>query len=347
MHWFPKATRRLDRLGIWYGGYAMLTGIVGWLAKQASWLGSLNWAEAALIGLFGSALLMLITTAGLALYRLFNPLPARNPATAEEIADHPGLSEEAIAESLDARIGIIPNNDPTVGSALDRLNGLIGIMGAEALERANQALARLEATSADLQRIEALAKAGREYSEGASAGLLHRLGDAELKLDRLIAYVEQRTGELSDRFANVDAGFAAILDREWNERLFHKLGDEFDRLAAPVMAGGGIASEAEWQRDVKTWRAKLDQWLILADHYAMNARDKILAVPEFIYDRPWPFDEKSLTANQAHRYKEMAVWWQNAQEEKPRIDQCLAAAAFEVPSKKGRTDSPPRLGGDR
>lgn len=236
-------------------------------------------------------------------------------ATAEEIADHPGLSEEAITSLIDHRLPSL--DDYAKHSHLHDHD------------------VKLADLADKIKSVRALAEGGHEAVEA-------RFKQIEDKLDRLIAYAEQRTGELSDRFANVDAGFAAILNREWHRNLFDGLEADFAKISKPIDAGQGIKDNDLWQDKVKQWRGSLDHWLMLADFYAMGTRETVLLIPDHLYDSNWTFDEAPLTANQVHRFKEASIWWMSAKAAKPRVENCLVAAAFQSPSKKGRLDSPPR-----
>lgn len=236
-------------------------------------------------------------------------------ATAEEIADHPGLSEEAIATLIDARL---PSLDDYAKHS------------------------HLHEHDVQLADLADKIKFVRGMAEGGHESVDARFKKIEEKLDRLIAYAEQRTGELSERFANVDNGFAAISNREWHQRLFAELERDFAGLAEPINVKEAISDPGKWQMLVANWRGKLDQWLMIADFYAMNTRENVLMIPEHLYYGKWDLAEDKLTADQVKMFKEVSIWWRSAKAAKPRVDQCLAGAAFEVPSKKGRPDSPPR-----
>lgn len=247
-------------------------------------------------------------------------------AAAHEMQEHDALDEQTIAAMIESRLAQMPVPERQADLATHANLHTHDVKIAELSDRINFV---------------------RDLVEGSHKAQEARFKKIEEKLDQVLAFTENRIGNLSERFANVDAGFNAIYNREWHERLFHRLGEEYERLAVPIKVGGGIPDAADWQRDVKSWRAKLDQWLGIAEYYAMRSSEKILTVPDFVYERPWPFDEAPLTANQVRLYKEMSTMWQLAQDEKPRIDRCLESAAFHGPSKKGRLDAPPRLGEDR
>lgn len=169
----------------------------------------------------------------------------------------------------------------------------------------------------------------------------------EQKLDLLTTYAEHTRTDLRETFDNVDYGFAAILNREWHQRLFSELATAYENLAEPVRSGTGIADDAAWQKQVKRWHVDLEQWLVFADYYAMGAKERITKMNDSMYDGQWTFDEAPLNANQVHRYKEVSILWHNAKEDKPRIDKSFEYAAFHAPSKKGRPDAPPRPNEDQ
>jgi len=167
---------------------------------------------------------------------------------------------------------------------------------------------------------------------------LKEINDRFSKFERLF---ESQRERIDGRLSNIDLGFRAILNREWHQRLFRELGEDFETLAQPIDDGQGLPDAKVWQQAAKRWRGKLDQWLVIADYYAVGTAEAVLSQPEHLYDGEWTFDESVLTANQVHRYKELAIWWHNARESKARVDRCLEQTAFLSPSMKGRLDSPP------
>lgn len=175
----------------------------------------------------------------------------------------------------------------------------------------------------------------------------NQVTDLTKSIQHLKNFLEYTERETQRHFEQVDVGFAALYNREWHQRLFDELGNDYLRIAEPVKAGKGINDGTEWLRSVKSWRGKLDQWLVIAEYYAMGVAKKVLEVPDFLYDGEWGFDEKELTANQAHRFKETAIWWQNAKEQKNRVDKQLEYAAFHAPSQRAKNGSPPRPSEDQ
>lgn len=242
-------------------------------------------------------------------------------AAAHEMEEHDALDEQAISAMIQSHLAQWPQLEQRTDMATH---------------------ADLHAHDEKLAELSGRIDSVRMMVEGSHNSASARLNAIEERLEKLVTYAEQRTGDLSERFASVDLGFAALHNREWHERLFRELGEAYEELAIPVRAGNGITSADNWQRGATAWRAKLHQWLGIADYYAMQAEQKILKVPDFVYEREWPLNEAALTANQVRVYKEMTTIWQNAQEEKPRIDKCFDMAAFHSPSKKGRMESPPR-----
>ncbi|MEZ5734937.1 MAG: hypothetical protein R3E09_03880 [Novosphingobium sp.] len=297
-----------------------MSAAVSWLAKHLTWLGEINWAEAIFIGLFGAAILVFLFTASLALYRLFRPI-AKSPLT----------EKERQSPLVQAEI------ENVVGAKIENALG-------EPKTQIAQVKTIVTELKVELERVEQLSKEAKGHSEAASTTLGAMLSETNKKLDGRIEYFEDRISSLNERFKNVDNGFSAILNREWHERFFKELGEAFDLIAEPVNAGQGIGDDRAWLQSVKDWRGKLDQWLTIVDYYAMGATEKVLKIPDALYDDVWTFDEKPLTANQVHRYKEAAIWWHNAKAAKGRIDRCFSNAAFGSPSRGGgRLDSPPKL----
>ena len=139
---------------------------------------------------------------------------------------------------------------------------------------------------------------------------------------------------------NLDDAFVALRNREWHYQFFADLQRDFEAIAKPVNEGKGVNGE-KWMQAATQWRGLLDRWLVIADYYATNTADTVRKIHDYLYDGEWTFDEKAMTANQVHRYKEVAILWHNAREAKPRVDQCFELAIFHAPSKKGRGDRPP------
>lgn len=247
-------------------------------------------------------------------------------ATAETIEERTGVERSDVESMIDARLEGLPRSD-----------GQADLATQADIHRHDEKLVEVDgAVQIATKSLAALNERMGEIAKGCF-DLEQRWND----------WTAQNTRQVDARFDQVDAGFAAISNREWHLRLFAELARDFDALAGPVDAGLGLIDGEGWLNSLKAWRGKLEQWLVIADYYAMNTRENVLAVPEHLYDGPWTFDEKVLTAHQVHRFKEASIWWMSAKAAKPRVDRCLAAAAFESPSKKGRQDSPPRPSADR
>lgn len=258
-------------------------------------------------------------------------------AAKHEMQEHDALDEKAIAAMIESRLTQLPPPERQTDLATHADLHAHDVKLVELSDR--------------IKFLSDLVEGGHGQQELQFQNVEGRLGeiakgcfDLEQKMN---AWTRQHTDAQESRFENIDLGFAAIYNQEWHERLFRDLGEAYDRLAVPIKAGAGISDADDWQREVKSWRARLHQWLGIVEYYAMRAEEKILKVPDFVYERPWPFDETHLTANQVRLYKEMSAIWQSAQDEKPRIDKCFEMAAFHSPSKKGRLDSPPRPSEDR
>ncbi|MGB3723267.1 MAG: hypothetical protein WA979_10685 [Pacificimonas sp.] len=72
---FGKTDKGVDRLGYWFGFYTLLSGALSWVGNKLAFLSAYGWPEAVLFGLFFSAVLMILVTSSLALWRYFKPLP--------------------------------------------------------------------------------------------------------------------------------------------------------------------------------------------------------------------------------------------------------------------------------
>lgn len=247
-------------------------------------------------------------------------------AAAHEMQEHDALDEQTIAAIIESRLAQIPAPERQTDLATH---------------------ADLHAHDVKIAELSDRVKFVRELVEGSHEAQEARFKKIEDKLDLVVAYAEKRTGELSERFGWIDYGFAAILNREWHERLFTGLGEDFARIAKPIDAKEEILDFARWQMLLTNWRGKLDQWLVIAEYYAMNTRENVLMIPDHLYYGNWSIAEDKLTADQVKMFKEASIWWQSAKAAKPRVDQCLAAAAFESPSKKGQLDTPPRPSANR
>jgi len=306
---FLKIDRAVDRFGYWVGAYTIMSGGFAWLASKMEAL-HIGWAEAVFIGVFVAGGVTLVVSTGLVAWRQFHPLPGQSSPDSTEL-------ERLIDARLQARTDLATHAD---------------------LHRHDEQLVELSERTTFV----------RKMVESGHSGLKARLdeiakGCSDLE-QRWNEWTRQHSNDQEARFDNVDFGFAAIINREWNERLFAELREGFVEIAEPVEAKKPIADAGRWQMLVTNWRSKLDQWLVIADYYAVNTRENVLIVPDHLYYGTWSLAEDRLTADQVKMYKEAAIWRMSAKAAKPRVDRCLAAAAFESPSRKGRSGSPPRIG---
>ena len=148
--------------------------------------------------------------------------------------------------------------------------------------------------------------------------------------------------ETERHFEQVDAGFAALQNRERHQAMFAELRRRFEEIEGPVTEGAGIANGDEWLKSVRNWRRNLEEWLVVAEYYAMGVSDAVRKIPDSAFDTKWEFESAPLSANQVQRYKEVSVLWQNAQDQKRRVDKQLEYAAFHAPSKRAKNGNPPR-----
>jgi hypothetical protein len=198
------------------------------------------------------------------------------------------------------------------------------------------------------------AQAARDYADGVKSAFCSVVTELQLEVNAHREDVLQHQGKIerlfesqADRFDhrldNLDAAFSALANRDWHRRLFRELGEAFEALAKPVDEGQGIANGGAWIQEAKSWRGKLDQWLVIADYYCVGTANRVLTLPEHVYDSDhWNFDEKALTATQVHRFKEVAIWFHNAEEAKPKVDGAFVRALMN-PSRHGRVDAPPKM----
>jgi hypothetical protein len=258
-------------------------------------------------------------------------------AAAHEMEEHDALDEPKIAALIEERIAALPKADARTDLAthadLHRHD--------ESLAKHDDSIRAVRRSVEDLGNL--LGIRFNQVQERVDS-IAKQCADLEATIDR----VRQHDNDaIRGQFEGVDQSFRALQNREWHVRLFGELESQFEEIAKPVDDGKGIADDTAWKRQIKAWRGKLDEWLVIADWYANGASAKILTIPEHVYEGNWTFDETPLTANQVHRFKEAAVWWHNAKEEKARVERALTAAAFDGPSTTRRVDSPPRPIGDR
>ena len=366
---FSRLDPHVQRVSGWLTiGGAILSAIFTVLAKAAPLFQNLNWAGAVLVGIVLALGTMLALGIVLVIvgygFRFFRPVPAtpkeqskvglRLPTDNAKLKDEIGGLKHGLVEVTKVVNGIMESQT--------EMNGALGD--------------KLKAVEQRAEAADAAAQAAKDYAEGAQAGLAHVLKELRQEVEARIATAMAMLGEVqthaineakeirersdkmerffetlergfNNRLENIDMAFAALMNREWHQRLFRELEDAFEALAKPVDEGQGIEDGPEWLRGAKSWRGKLDQWLVIADYYAVGTAGRVLAQPEHIYDSDhWQFDEKALSAIQVHRFKELAIWWHNAKEAKPRVDSAFVKSAFVQPSTHGRVDSPPRMDGD-
>jgi|GEM_PF-6988615 len=260
------------------------------------------------------------------LWRLLLPASSRATETAPELDHSPSVSWSGFAELRDELDGL----KAQFAKVSEIVQGIMKSQG-----ELNRSLS--ERLGAIISESEKNARLISEHKQDVER--LH--SEIKTGIDLLLGRLRE---SIEHRFTNVDQAFHALSNREWHERLFSELSTEFDVLAKPVHDGMGISDWPAWDRSAKSWRAKLDQWLVIANYYTVGASEKVLTIPEELYYGGWTIDEKALdNASQVHRYKELAIWWHNAKEIKGRVDRSIEQTAFVSPSKKGRLDPPPRM----
>ncbi len=71
---FSRADKITDVAVRWWGAWILLSGAYTWLASRMTFLGTLNWAELAGVGIAAALMTLLAITASLALFRVFRPI---------------------------------------------------------------------------------------------------------------------------------------------------------------------------------------------------------------------------------------------------------------------------------
>ncbi|NJS14563.1 MAG: hypothetical protein HC788_08105 [Sphingopyxis sp.] len=335
---FSKVDKAVDRFGYWFGAYTIMTGAFAWIARQMDAY-NLGWPEAFFIGLFSAGFVVLIVSAGLVGWRFFNPITIED---AEGKLGAPPPTQEALTDAQVASLinahllawksDTLPKMFPTHSDIHARDE-------------------KLAALSDQMKHMREIVEGGQKNAATNTSNFHERLdavAKALVELERkLEAWTREHSENQDERFRWIDLGFAAILNRDWHNRLFSELVDKFSSIEAPVQGGLGIIDGQGWLKSVKAWRSTLEEWLVIADYYAPETSKRVLDVPEHLYEKQWSFDEGPLTANQVHRFKETAVWFHNLNQSKKRVDAAIESAAFYSPSMKGRRDAPPRPNGDQ
>jgi hypothetical protein len=191
-------------------------------------------------------------------------------------------------------------------------------------------------------RIQAL----NERVDGIATGCAELESTVKKFPEKIDILMERNRERIEGQMDGVNQAFRAILNREWHYRLFSELDGGFELLMEPFHSGKPIENWKQWQEHAKGWRGKLDQWLIIADYYAMGTAENVNRLPDNLHDDEvvWSIDEAVLTANQIARFKEIATIWRSAGEAKSRVDRLLEQAAFNLPTSHRRLDAPPRMG---
>jgi hypothetical protein len=296
--------------------------------------------------------LIVLAVAALAAWLLWSGL--RGAATTEDGAPPVSLAE--VEALLDRRLQAnAPSED--LAPLSDRLEAITTLAAANIdsqgrmndilLKRVAEAETAAEAARSSVENVGQVLglriQQANERMDGIATGCAALESTVKRLPDQIDRLTERNRERIEDQLDGVNQAFRAILNREWHQRLFRELSEGFEVLAFPVEQGSGIPDAKVWRDDIKNWRGKLDQWLVIANYYAMGTAENVLSVPEHLYEGDWQFDETKLTANQVHRWKELAIWWHNAKEAKARVDNLIENAAFNLPTQKRRLDPPPRI----
>ncbi len=310
-------------LGRWIGPM-IGAGAFGYAAKISEWLnefGPIGWVTAAGVG-------FALAATGFAQIEAFRlkRLHRTSPNDVEDDSREEKLSQEELTPLIDAR-----------------LNEFLTTK----LRSEFSSHSQMHAQDERLARLEDGLKSVREIVEGGletHAEQLRRLGE---KLNSVVSYIDMINRDVERRLEQVDTGFSAIHNRERHQLMFKELERHYIELERPILADKGLGNGDEWLKSVKHWIRNLDEWLSVVEYYAMGVSKRVKDIPDFVYERPWAFNEDLLTAIQVHRYKQVATWWQNAQEQKRRVDKQLEYAAFHAPSKRPKNGSPPKPAEDQ
>lgn len=78
---FSFIDKNVDRVGYWAGFFIVVTGIWAWLVKHSSWVPDMNWADAAMIGIAATTVIIFVLSLAALAFRFARPAPQVAPAS--------------------------------------------------------------------------------------------------------------------------------------------------------------------------------------------------------------------------------------------------------------------------
>ena len=258
----------------------------------------------------------------------------------DEMADQAGLTEEdvkrLIAEaneinSLDAGTFDPPVTAEYVQTTIDGILSQLQIPEfktavALALKNTQDAAEEAKKHATDIAKI----------SNAGNAAGLETLSD---HVGRLQDFVTERFRSINDRLDWIAQGFAAVGHWDWHSRLYPALVERGDLLTS-ISSVDQITLEHwhAWDAGERHWRNDIEQWLIIANYYAINAREAVFEISDSVYySDKWQLNEASFpNADAIKRYKEFSIILMNLKNVRSYVDSAIRTAAFESVGKKGR-----------
>jgi len=333
---FRKADKSLDVAGRWIAFILFLAASFTWLAKQMSWAGNLNWADAVFIGVGVALLISLIMSAALVAWRFFNPLPAlpepeldHNPKLEETNSEIKTVKikieklEAEITSHQDNMLKLANETDKKTTDGLEKYDEIFDNLVRKTITR----LAEIEKQSSDLQRfVDGLAL---KYGESDNDIKSVRHGAANL---------EKEIRQDSEQFRGA---LLAIYRREVSKMFAANILECHDKLFGPLQDGGKVIGDdwKDWKRTHQEWRRYLDRWMGQAAYFASDVKEKILQTPDEKYEYEWKvLDEQLPNAEAVRKFKQFRIQHTQWEDQRDRVEAKMVGVAFtgmqkmEVPS---------------
>ena len=160
--------------------------------------------------------------------------------------------------------------------------------------------------------------------------LLDRVKEIEKKQEHLVTFIEGGLRGAEDRMGWIGQGFTALGHWEWHKGEFAKLVDRGEGLRS--IADNKFSDEEweEWEKLEKIWRSRIVYWNVVADWYAPNVGESVLAIPDELFYGKWAIEEGNFgKADRVKRYKDAMIILGNLKLVKEHVERGIKSRAFQ------------------
>ncbi len=335
-------------IGIVGAGFTVLTKLT------PEWFGTLTWSQSLLLGLGLTVAAMFFTTASLALYRLFRPLPASLPVL--PTLDHPpqaqtGLTLVDVEAAFDDRMKSLHQAiSDVVGMFVERDEKVenMASLQSRALSKFEE---RADAIEADLATRKAEAD-NHHIRITELLTLLRKIIDDYQRMSAFEADTRVKLKALEESADKTRHSLHAIYTRE----ILTKVASDIERDAAELYDGlhsGQVYDEERWNKWEEAharWESALSVWVQNGHWFSFDVETRIYRIDDSLYSKKWsekdtqfPESETLSRSEAVRRFKKFRIihiQWRQVRED---VDRGVIQVAYVGLSDKDVRQRPPKV----